>query len=319
MWDLLIIDPMTNALLLLYNFLGQNFILAIAVFTIIIRVATLPLNIRQQKSSLRMQEMQPQIKAIQQKHRDNPQKMQEEFQKIGYNPAETLTGCLPLLIQMPVLFGLFQVLRLVLSSTPQSLFELTQRVYPGLVDLSALLPIESNFLWMNLGQPDPTFILPILVFGTMFIQQKFLSPSNQNNDNNNKGNQKNQQEDAAASMQRSMQYTMPIMFGVFSLQFQAGLSVYFVLSNIIGIGQGFYTRRIMDQEKERRALEKKKYPKAAEKDEFELQTPDTMAANGKSKQKSKKKKSTSKSPSSKPYESSAKKPQSKRKRRSAKR
>jgi YidC/Oxa1 family membrane protein insertase len=318
MWDLLIIDPMTNALLLLYNFLGQNFILAIAVFTIIIRVATLPLNIRQQKSSLRMQEMQPQIKSIQQKYRDNPQKMQEEFQKIGYNPAETLTGCLPLLIQMPVLFGLFQVLRLVLSSTPQSLFELTQRVYPGLVDLSALLPIESSFLWMNLGQPDPTFILPILVFATMFIQQKFLSPSNQNKGDDNKGNKKGQQEDAAASMQRSMQYTMPIMFGVFSLQFQAGLSVYFVLSNIIGIGQGFYTRRIMDEEKERRALEKKKYPKTAEKDEFEPQTPDTMAANGKPKPKSKKK-NTQKKSSSKPYESSAKKPQSKRKRRSAKR
>ncbi|KAA3655099.1 MAG: protein translocase component YidC, partial [Chloroflexi bacterium] len=271
MWDLLIIDPMTNGLLLLYNFLGQNFILAIAVFTILIRLLTLPLNIRQQKSSLRMQEMQPQIKAIQSKFKDNPQKMQEEFQKIGYNPAETLTGCLPLLIQMPVLFGLFQVLRLVLASTPQSLFELTQRVYPGMVNLSELLPIQSKFLWMNLGQPDPTFVLPLLVFGTMFIQQKFLSPSAPAKDDSKKGNQKPQQEDTAASMQKSMQYTMPIMFGVFSLQFQAGLSVYFVLSNLIGIGQGFYTRRVMDAEKERRALEKKTGNKvAASQDEFPL-------------------------------------------------
>lgn len=315
MWDLLIIDPMTNGLLLLYNFLGQNFILAIAVFTILIRLVTLPLNIRQQKSSLRMQEMQPQIKAIQSKFKDNPQKMQEEFQKIGYNPAETLTGCLPLLIQMPVLFGLFQVLRLVLASTPQSLFELTQRVYPGLVNLSELLPIQSKFLWMNLGQPDPTFVLPLLVFGTMFIQQKFLSPSTPANDDK-KGNQKSQQEDTAASMQRSMQYTMPIMFGVFSLQFQAGLSVYFVLSNLIGIGQGFYTRRIMDAEKERRALEKKSGGKAAAKDEFSLQTPDTMAAENKPKPKKKKE---TRSAVSKKYEGGGKKPQSKRKRRSAKR
>lgn len=317
MWDLLIIDPMTNGLLLLYNFLGQNFILAIAVFTILIRLLTLPLNIRQQKSSLRMQEMQPQIKAIQSKFKDNPQKMQEEFQKIGYNPAETLTGCLPLLIQMPVLFGLFQVLRLVLASTPQSLFELTQRVYPGMVNLSELLPIQSKFLWMNLGQPDPTFVLPLLVFGTMFIQQKFLSPSAPAKDDSKKGNQKPQQEDTAASMQKSMQYTMPIMFGVFSLQFQAGLSVYFVLSNLIGIGQGFYTRRVMDAEKERRALEKKTGNKvAASQDEFPLQTPDTMAASKKPKAK---KKSGTRSATSTKYDGGSKKPQSKRKRRSAKR
>jgi YidC/Oxa1 family membrane protein insertase len=89
MWDTLIIDPMTNALMLLYSFLGNNFVLAIAVFTILIRLITLPLNLRQQRSSLRMQEMQPQIQAIQKKYKDNPQRMQEEFKKIGYNPIYT--------------------------------------------------------------------------------------------------------------------------------------------------------------------------------------------------------------------------------------
>ena len=241
MWDLLIIDPMTNALLWLYGLLGQNFVLAITLFTVIIRVITLPLNLRQQRSSLQMQEMQPQIRAIQQKHKDNPQKMQEEFQKIGYNPAETLTGCLPLLIQMPILFGLFQVLGIVLGSTPQSLFELTQRVYQG-IDLTQLLPINSRFLWMNLGQPDQFFVLPVLVFVTMFVQQKFLSPTSQKK---NADPNKKQQDDPMASVTQSMQYTMPIMFGFFSLQFQAGLSIYFVLSNIIGIAQGLYMQRVM--------------------------------------------------------------------------
>ena len=238
MWDLLIIDPMTNALLWLYGLLGQNFVLAITVFTLIIRVITLPLNLRQQRSSLRMQEMQPQIRAIQQKHKDNPQKMQEEFQKIGYNPAETLTGCLPLLIQMPILFGLFQVLGIVLGSTPQSLFELTRRVYEG-IDLTRLLPIDSRFLWMNLGQPDPFYVLPILVLVTMFVQQKFLSPAPQKKSED----KDKKQDDPMSSMTQSMQYTMPIMFGFFSLQFQAGLSIYFVLSNIIGIAQGVYMKR----------------------------------------------------------------------------
>jgi len=257
MWDLLIINPITNALLWLYDILGNNFILALTVFTVFTRILMLPLNLRQQRSMVKTQEMQPQIKAIQQKYKDNPQKMQEEFQKIGYNPAESLSGCLPLLATMPILFGLFQVLRLVLGSTPQTLFELTQRVYPG-IDLTNLLPIKSNFLWLNLGQPDPLYILPILVFVTMFVQTKFTSPSSPKKDDNknNKKGGKDQQDDPSAAMTQSMQYTMPIMFGFFSLSFQSGLSIYFVLSNLIGIAQGLYTRRIMEAEKVALAQEK---------------------------------------------------------------
>ncbi|MFO7536439.1 MAG: YidC/Oxa1 family membrane protein insertase [Chloroflexota bacterium] len=244
MWDTLILNPMINALLLLYDLVGGNFIVAISIFTIIIRLLTLPLNLRQQRSSLKMQEMQPQIQAIQKKHKDNPQKMQEEFAKIGYNPAETLAGCLPLVIQFPILIGLYQAILVMLGSTPQSLFELTQRAYPG-VDLTGLLPIDNTFVWLNLAQPDPLYILPVLVFATMFLQQKLLMPappaSGDNSDN------------PAAAMTQSMLYTMPIMFGFFSLQFPAGLSIYFVLVNIIGIGQGFYMKRSMAAEKERRA------------------------------------------------------------------
>ena len=260
MWDLLIINPITNALLWLYDILGNNFILALTVFTVFTRILMLPLNLRQQRSMVKTQEMQPQIRAIQQKYKDNPQKMQEEFQKIGYNPAESLSGCLPMLATMPILFGLFQVLRLVLGSTPQTLFELTQRVYAG-IDLTNLLPIKSQFLWLNLGQPDPLYILPILVFVTMFVQTKFTSPSaaKKNDDKNkNKKDSKDQQEDPTAAMTQSMQYTMPIMFGFFSLSFQSGLSIYFVLSNLIGIAQGLYTRRIMEAEKAALAEEKER-------------------------------------------------------------
>jgi YidC/Oxa1 family membrane protein insertase len=235
---------MINALLLLYNLVGGNFLVALTIFTVIIRLLTLPLNLRQQRSSLKMQEMQPQIQAIQKKYKDNPQKMQEEFQKIGYNPAETLAGCLPLLIQFPILIGLYQAILVVLGSTPQSLFELTQRVYPG-VDLTGLLPIDNTFAWLNLAQPDPLYILPVLVFATMFLQQKLLMPAPPANSDNS--------DNPMASMSQSMLYTMPIMFGFFSLQFPAGLSIYFVLVNIIGIGQGFYMKRSMAEEKARRA------------------------------------------------------------------
>jgi YidC/Oxa1 family membrane protein insertase len=241
MWDQFVIDPMVNALLVLYGFLGHNFVLAIAVFTILVKLLTLPLNLKQQRSMLGTQEMQPQIQAIQKKYKDNPQKMQEEFKRIGYNPTDSLMGCLPMLVQMPIMIGLYRAIIFVLGTTPLALFGLTQRVYSS-IDLSQLLPINSHFLWLNLGAPDPLYILPVLVAGTMFLQQKVMAPDKKKDDGK-KGNDK--KDDPMAGMTQSMQYTMPLMFGFFALQFQAGLSVYFVLSNLIGIAQGVYVKKVM--------------------------------------------------------------------------
>ncbi|MFO7661200.1 MAG: YidC/Oxa1 family membrane protein insertase [Chloroflexota bacterium] len=244
MWETFIVNPMINALLLFYNLLGQNFVLAIAFFTILIRIITLPLNMRQQRSMMKTQEMQPQIQAIQKKYKDNPQKMQEEFRKIGYNPADTLTGCLPTLLQFPILIGLYQSIIIVLGTTPQALFELVPRTYPA-INLSRLIPVDNMFLWLNLSQPDPFFILPVLVVVSMFVQQKLLTPT--------PAKTKDAQDNPMAGMTQSMQYTMPLMFGFFSLQFPSGLSIYFILANLIGIGQGLYMKRITDREKAERA------------------------------------------------------------------
>ncbi len=243
MWDTLIINPMINALLWLYDFLGNNFFLAIAVFTIVIRLATLPTQLRQQRTSMKMQTMQPQIQEIQKKYRDNPQKMQEEFKKIGYNPAESLAGCLPLLLQMPILIGLYQAILIVLGSTPQSLLELSGRAY-GMIDLAALLPITNKVGWLNLAQPDPLLILPALVLVSSYFSQKVLTPPTPAKDKN-KSKKQQQEENPMAGVTQSMQYTMPIMFGVMSLQFPAGLSIYWILTSLIGVVMGYYVRKQM--------------------------------------------------------------------------
>lgn len=254
-------------MILLYQTLGNNFILALVVFTVIIRLLLLPLNLRQQRSSIRMQELQPQVQAIQKKYRDNPQKMQEEFAKMGYNPAEPLMGCLPLLIQMPIFFALFRVINIMLDSTPQSVLALTERVNPA-IDLTSLLPIENTFLWLNLALPDPLLILPILVAGSMFIQQKLLAPPTQNNanKNNSKGSKgKQQEENPAAQMTQSMQYTMPLMFGFFAMSFNSGLAIYFVVSNLIGILQGYIVRRSMAEARAQADIKRAESELAAQK------------------------------------------------------
>ena len=255
MWDQFVINPMVNALLVLYGFLGHNFVLAIAVFTIVVKLLTLPLNLKQQRSMLSTQEMQPQIQAIQKKYKDNPQKMQEKFKEIGYNPTDSLMGCLPMVVQMPIMIGLYRAIIYVLGTTPMALFGLTQRVYPS-IDLANLLPINSHFLWLNLGAPDPLYILPVLVAGTMFLQQKIMAPDKKKNDGK-KGKGKDKKDDPMAGMTQSMQYTMPLMFGFFALQFQAGLSIYFVMSNLIGIAQGLYVKKVMAKHKEEAAVAKR--------------------------------------------------------------
>jgi YidC/Oxa1 family membrane protein insertase len=97
---------------------------------------------------------------------------------------------------------------------------------------------------MNLGQPDQLFILPLVVFATTFLQQKLLMPSRKKEEDK-QGKKKEEEENPMASMTQSMQVTMPVMFGFMALSFPAGLSLYFILSNIIGIGQGLLVRRSM--------------------------------------------------------------------------
>ena len=265
---------MTNLLLLFYQVLGQNFLLALIAFTALTRLIMLPLNMRQQRAMARQQELQPEIQAIQKKYKSDPQKMQEKFAEIGYNPAESLMGCLPLVIQMPIFLGLYRAIRLVMSASPQGLYQLSERAY-DFINLTKLLPVGNRFLWLNMAQPDPLFILPLLVGGTMFLQQKLMAPKK-------KANAKNSKDDPTASVQQSMQVTMPLMFGFFALSFPAGLSIYFVISNLIGIGQGYYMRR---QREELAAITPQRKKIAADPQAVETEKQAKLAAKAAAKEK----------------------------------
>jgi YidC/Oxa1 family membrane protein insertase len=128
----------------------ESYGLAIVFMTVVIKVLLYPLTVRQVKSMKGMQDIQPEMKKLQAKHKNNPQLLQKEMAKLykdaGVNP---LAGCLPLVAQMPILMGMFYAL--------QSL------TYAG----------DPSFLWLTtLSQPDPFYILPVLSAATTFIQQK---------------------------------------------------------------------------------------------------------------------------------------------------
>ncbi len=229
-FDILVVNPMTNVLLLIYDVLFHNYVLAIIVLTVIIRLATLPLTLKQQVSSLKMAAMQPQIKAIQEKYKNDPQKLSEEMRKVGFNP---LGGCLPLLVQFPILIGLYNAILRTLAVNPLSLLELGKHIYGFLPNLSSLVPVNSTFLGvLDLGQPDKFFIIPILVIATTYFSTKLTTPPSTD----------------AASKQTNqmMSMMMPVMFGFFMLSAPAGLGVYWIVSNLIGIGQYYLMKPRLD-------------------------------------------------------------------------
>lgn len=218
-FDFLVVNPMTNAILVLYG-LFNNYVLAVVAVTILIKLATLPLTLKQQVSSMKMAAMQPKIKEIQEKYKQDPQKMQEEMRKLGYNP---LSGCLLLFIQLPIFIGLYNAITRTLGVTPFNLLELGRYVYGFLPNLSSLVPINSQFLIWDLGQPDQFFVIPILVVATTYFANKLMTPPST--------------DPQMKQTNQMMSLMMPLMFGFFMLSAPVGLGIYWLVSNLIQVAQ----------------------------------------------------------------------------------
>jgi YidC/Oxa1 family membrane protein insertase len=222
LWNTIILEPVLNSLIAMCNVFGGSFGLAIIVLTVIVRLILFPLTVRQTQSTKAMQSLQPKIQELQKKYAKNQQKLQQEmmqlYKEAGINPL----GCLwPMLIQMPIWIALYQSIMQALAATPENLLNLSRHLYHWAA-VSQAVPLNEHFLGLKLSQPGSVnLILPILVGGTMWIQQKMVTPP------------------AADPRQRSMTsmttMMMPLMFGFFTLSFPSGLALYWVVSNIIGI------------------------------------------------------------------------------------
>lgn len=221
-WREAIIRPLLNGLLFLYAYLGHNFVIAITALTILLRLITMPLQIKSIRSTRATAALQPKIAELQKKYGSDKERLVAEQQKLykeaGVSP---LSGCLPTLVQMPIWIGLYQGINSVLADTPVELMTLGKNVYHGFSALVDIIPLQGMFLGMDLAKPDPTsIVLPVLVAGTTYLQNKMMTqPSG---------------DAQQASMNQSMQLMMPLMFGFFAMQFPAGLAIYFVVSNIVG-------------------------------------------------------------------------------------
>ncbi|MCH2312864.1 MAG: YidC/Oxa1 family membrane protein insertase [SAR202 cluster bacterium] len=229
-WNGVIIQPMINSLLILYSIAISNFGLAIILFTIIIRAAMMPLTVKQSRQMKAMTALQPKIKAIQNKFKNDKQKQSQETMKLYKEQGVNPIGCLgPMFIQFPIWIGLYQAILQTVPNTPESLVKLSGHLYGWLPLVHDVVPINSHFFWMDLANPDPSpVVMPILVGISMFLMQKMTSmPA---------------MDERQASTNKMMLWMMPIMFGFFTISFPSGLALYWVVSNIVGIViQGFIT------------------------------------------------------------------------------
>ncbi|HRQ22022.1 MAG TPA: YidC/Oxa1 family membrane protein insertase [Anaerolineales bacterium] len=236
MWEAIIVQPMTNLLLFIYDLLGNGphmFGLAIILFTVLIKAVTWPLNAAQVKGAQAMQELQndKDWQEIQKKYAKDREKLAQEQMRIykekGINP---FASCLPTLVQFPIIIGLYQSIIRALSATPLDMLKLARTVYP-FQNVENIIPLNSKFLWMDLGQPEPYYILAIIVAVSTWIQSKLTMPTSSNPN------------DQSAQMSRMMSIYMPLLLGWFALTFPSGISVYFIISNVLGVVQYAATGR----------------------------------------------------------------------------
>ena len=203
----------------IYSFL-HDYGLTIIIVTLIVRLCLLPLYAKQIKNTSKQAELQSQIKDIQTRFANNRERMNQEmndlYAKAGISP---MSGCLPLIIQLPIIYGMFAILRNPLTYMTAN---------------EMIAAVHESFLWVtDRSQPDP-WILPIIAGLTTYLTSAASMAS---------------QGSAANGMMASMKYFMPIMIFLMARSFPAGLSLYWTVGNLVMIVQTWIFNKKRDKEK----------------------------------------------------------------------
>ena len=208
-WQSNVVYYFTLALDTFAEWFGGEYGLAVLVMVLLVRTLILPLTLKQVRSSKAMQAIQPEIAKIREKYKDNPEKAQMEtmklFQEHKVNP---MAGCLPLIVQMPIFIALYQSI-----------------YFNGSLR-------EHEFLWLQLGEPDKLFILPLLAAATTYLQTKMMMKMNPS---------------PQMGMMQFMLFVYPVLIFVMSFQFPSALPLYWFFSNLYTIVQNYFLYRNNDK------------------------------------------------------------------------
>lgn len=254
-FDTLIVYPIINILLLIYqilSFVNLPYALgfSIIVLTIIIRLILYPLTATQIKASKKMQDLNPHLSNLKEKHKHDAKTLQAETMRLykehGVNPV---AGCLPVLVQLPVIWGLYTVLIKVVNLGAGNLSELNKIVYFDFLKISKAW--DTYFFGLPLGQSPSdlwktlpiVLTIPLLTGLFQFVQSKMLFSATPKAADKKLSQVKSasgtKQDDFATSFQKQSLYIFPVMIGFFSYGFPIGLSLYWNVFTIFGIIQQY--------------------------------------------------------------------------------
>lgn len=250
-FDSLIVYPIINILLFCYQIISSLHIpyalgFSIILLTIVIRLILYPLTGAQLRASKKMQDLNPHLKNLKDKHKGDAKTLQAETMRLykehGVNP---MAGCLPVLIQLPVIFGLYTVLIKIINLGANTVSEVNKIAYFDFLKISQAW--DTNFFGLPLGQ-NPSHLIstigPLIIlipFATgafQFIQSKMMLPMTPKTALVKK-DEKKKNDDFATAFQSQSLYILPIMIGFFSWGFPIGLSLYWNTFTIFGIIQQY--------------------------------------------------------------------------------
>lgn len=273
MFDTIVVNPLTNLVLGFYLLFGSNLGFAIIFFTIFLRIILLPLTIKQIQQQKKMADLQPKIQELQSKRKDAAQMTPEEMALMKQTAGSCVGGCLPILIQIPILIGLNIVIANIASvnSDPNKGGDFFNNIlYFDFLRHSVDYLFNTSFLGFDLAEiPQriglqwsiwPYALLIILLVVTQFIQSKIVNSAQQKRAESlkkkNKANKKKltKEEKEREEMQEAMNkwtqmqltYFLPLMVGIGAYSFSAALGLYWLVQNIFAIGQTIVQYRHAD-------------------------------------------------------------------------
>lgn len=210
----------------------SNYAIALIIFSILLKLATIPLTIKQNKSMANMQALQPKIKELEKKYGNDQQtiarKQQELMLEEGVNP---MSGCLPLLVQLPILMAMFRVVREPIN------YVFTE---PGLYE-----SINKSFLWIkDINQVDTTMIMALIAAGSTFLYSHFMTPQN------TAAAGDKEQQVAMESSQKMMKFMMPAIMFIAYRSWPAALPLYVTINMLATVIQQLIVNRIAKDEVE---------------------------------------------------------------------
>lgn len=254
LYNTLLVRPIITVLVGIYQILfslGIPFALgfSIIVLTVIIRLILYPLTTSYLKTSKKMQEIAPHLSKLKDKHKGDSMRLQQETMKLykehGVNPA---AGCLPSLVQLPIVWALYSVLQQIVSLKPEAIVTEVNKLVYSIGPIELTHPWDQNFFGIPLGQ-NPSqlisvmplvFLVPVLSAVSQLIQSKMLITKPVVKAVEDKNKQKDTAEEFSSAFQTQSLYIFPAMIGFFSYSFPIGISLYWITQTIFGILQQYH-------------------------------------------------------------------------------